>query len=77
MTFYAIQFDSSSYNNFIVLFPYFLLFLTVFFTIHIEIEHARLKIALTIPAGAPVTVGNVLIEMLPVVTDKTINYLSK
>ena len=60
-----------------MLFPYFLLFLTVFFTIHIEIEYARLKIALTIPAGAPVTVGNDLIEMLPVVTDKTINYLPK
>ena len=32
---------------------------------------------LIIPAGAPITVANDTIEMLPVVTDKTINDLSK
>ena len=42
-----------------------------------EIENARLKLALTIPAGAPITVSNDAIEMLLVVTDKTINDLSK
>ena len=38
--------------------------------IPVEIENARLKLALTIPTGAPM-------EKLPVVTDKTINDLSK
>ena len=46
------------------------MFLTVFFTIPVKIEDARIKLALTIPTGAPM-------EMLPVVTDKTINALSK
>ena len=36
-----------------------------------EIENARLKLALTIPTGAPITVSNDAIEMLLVVTDKT------
>ena len=39
--------------------------------IPVEIENARLKLALTIPAGAPMTVADDAIEMLPVVTDKT------
>ena len=42
-----------------------------FFTIPIEIENARLKHALVIPTGAPMTVANDGIEILPVVTDKT------
>ena len=57
----------------------FFLFLVVFssyFTIPLEIENARLKLALTIRAGAPVTVKNDAIEMLPVVTNKTFNGLS-
>ena len=41
--------------------------------IPVEIENARLKLALTIPTGAPMTVANDAIEMLPVVTDKTMN----
>ena len=45
--------------------------------IPVEIENARLKLALTIPASAPITVVNDEIEMLPVVTDKKINDLSK
>ena len=45
--------------------------------ISVEIENARLKLVLTIPTGAPITVANDAIEMLPVVTDKTINDLSK
>ena len=47
-----------------------------FFEIFIEIENARLKLGLTIPRGAPITVANDAIEILPVVTDKTINDLS-
>ena len=45
--------------------------------IPVEIENARLKLTLTIPAGAPITVAIDAIEMLAVVTDKTINDLSK
>ena len=59
---------------------FFFLILVVFknfFTISVEIENARLKLALAIRAGAPVTVRNDAIEMLPVVTDKTINDSSK
>ena len=48
-----------------------------FFTIPVEIEHARLKLAIAIPTGASITVTKDAIEMLPVVTDKTINDLSK
>ena len=45
--------------------------------VHVEIENPRLKLALTIPTGAPITVKNDAIEMLPVVTDKKINDFSK
>ena len=45
--------------------------------IPVKIENARLKLALTITTGAPITVANDAIEMLPVDTDKTINDLSK
>ena len=48
-----------------------------FFTIPVEIEDAILKPALTVPTDAPMTVASDAIEMLPVVTDKTINDLSK
>ena len=43
----------------------------------VEIENARLKLALIIPIGAPMAVANDAIEMLPVLTDKTINNLAK
>ena len=45
--------------------------------IPVELENARLKLALTTPASAPITVVNDEIEMLPVVTDKKRNNLSK
>ena len=63
-----------------ILLCFFFLFLVVFnrfFIIPVKIENARLKPALTIPTGAPRTVGNDTLEILPVVTDKTINNLSK
>ena len=59
---------------------FFFLFLVVFnsfFTIPVKIKNARLKLALAIPMVAPITAANNAIEMLPVVTDKTINNLSK
>ena len=43
----------------------------------VDIENARLKLALAIPQGAPTTVANDAIEMLSLVADKTIKDLSK
>ena len=54
-----------------------MLFLTGFFTVSVEIDNSRLKLALTIAIGASITVANNVIEMLPFVTDKTINDLRK
>ena len=48
----------------------FLVVFNTFFTIPVKLENERLKIPLTIPIGAPVTVANDPIEMLPVVTEK-------
>ena len=45
--------------------------------IPVEIENVRLKLALAILTGAPITVANNAIEMQPVVIDKIINDLSK
>ena len=58
-----------------ILLCFFFLFLVIFnsfFMIPVKIKKARLKLALTIPTGVPVTVANDAIELLPVVTDKTI-----
>ena len=43
----------------------------------VEIKNARLKLALAISTGAPMTIANDGIEMLLVVTYKRINDLSK
>ena len=55
----------------------FVLFFNYFFTIPVEIENARLKLALAILTGTPITAANDAIEMLPLVADKTIKDLSK
>ena len=52
-------------------------FFNSFFVFTLKIENARLKLALTIPTGVPITVPNDAIEIPAVVTDKTINDLSK
>ena len=44
----------------------------MFFTIPVKIEDASLNLPLTIPTGAPITIGNDGIEMLPAVTDKNL-----
>ena len=50
---------------------FFLVVFDSFFIIPVEIENARLKLALTILASAPMTVANDAIEKLLIVTDKT------
>ena len=64
-------------NIIILLWFYFLVSVafSIFFTIPVEIENAKLKLVLAIPTGAQITVANVDIEMVPVVTDKAINNL--
>ena len=42
-----------------------------------DIENARVKFALAIPTSASITVANNAIEMLPLVTYKTIKDLPK
>ena len=66
--------------NITILLCFFFLFhvvLNSFFTIPVKIGNERLKLALVIPTGAPITVANDAMVKLPVVTDKTINDLSK
>ena len=48
-----------------------------FFTNPVVIENAWLQLAHITPTGAPIAVANDAIDMLPVASDKTINYLSK
>ena len=48
-----------------------------FFTSPVDNENVRLRLALAIPTGVPITVANDAIEMLPLVADKTIKDLSK
>ena len=63
-----------------ILLCFFFLFLVVFknFFINLEvIENARPQLASILPVGAPITVANDAIEMLPANIDKTFNDLSK
>ena len=60
-----------------MLFFLFIVAFNSFFMVHVEIENPRLKLALAIPTGAPITVANDTIKMLHVVTDKKINDFSK
>ena len=48
-----------------------------FFTVPVVIENAKLKFALAIHTGAPVTVANNAIEILGLLADKTIKDLLK
>ena len=58
----------------------FLLFFVAFnnfFTSPVHNENARLRLALVIPIGAPITLAKDAIESPSLVTDKTIKDLSK
>ena len=66
--------------NITILLCFFLLFrvdFNIFFTMPVDIEKVRLKLALAILAGAPITIENDGIEMLQFVANKTIKDLSK
>ena len=61
--------------NIIILLCFFFLSRVVFnsfFTIPVASENVRLRLALAIPTGVPITVANDVIEILPLVADKTI-----
>ena len=60
-----------------MLFFLFLVAFNNFFTSPVHNENARLRPALVIPIGAPITVAKDATETLPLVTDKTIKDLSK
>ena len=53
------------------------MFLKTFFTNPDVIENVKPQLAPIIPAGAPITVANDSIEMLPDDIDKTFNGLKK
>ena len=53
----------------------FLVVFNNFFTSPVDKKNVRLRLALAIPTGVPITAANNAIEMLPVVADKTIKYL--
>ena len=48
-----------------------------FLKLPVVIKNAKLKLALTIPTGDPITAANDAIDILPLVADKTIKELSK
>ena len=65
--------------NITILLCFFLLFLVAFnnfFTNPVRNENTRLRLALAIPIGIPVTVVSDTIDMPPLVTDKPIKDLS-
>ena len=62
---------------FLCFFFFFFIVFNNFFTSPVGSENARLKLALAIPTGVPITVANDAIEMLPLPANKTIKDLSK
>ena len=60
-----------------MLFFFFRVVFNNFLTIPVVTENAKLKIALAISAGAPITVANIAIEMVSLGAGKTIQDLSE
>ena len=48
-----------------------------FFTSSVDNENVRLRLALAIPTGVQITVSNDAIEMLPLVSEKTIKIIKR
>ena len=64
----------------IFLLCFFFLFRVVFnsfFTIPVDNENVALRLTLAIPTGVPITVANYAIEILPLISDKTIKDLNR
>ena len=59
-----------------MLFLFFLVIVNNFLIIPVDREKIKVKLALTIPSGAPTIVVNEIIDTSPVVTLKTIQILS-
>ena len=76
-TFCAINLLLANLTILLCFFFFFCVVFNNFFTIPVKIENERLKLALAIHTGAQITAANDAVVVLPVVTDKTINDLSK
>ena len=59
------------------LFLLFLVVFNIFFTSPVDNENVRLRIALAIPTGVPITVANDATEILSLAADKSVKDLSK
>ena len=59
-----------------MLFLFFFVIFNNFFIIPVVIEKIKVKLALTIPTGAPITLVNEISDTPPVVALKTIKILS-
>ena len=55
----------------------FLVILNIFFIIPVVKENTRLKLALAIPTGAAIILAKEIIDIPPLVADKTIKVLSE
>ena len=75
-TFNTIEFTFSQHKDFIMLLLFFLVIFNNFFTIPVVKEKIKVKLALAIPTGAPMTLVNETIDTPPVVALKTIKMLS-
>ena len=58
-------------------FYFFIFCCFIFFISPVDNENIRLRLVLTIPTRAPITLANDTIETLPFAADKTIKDLSK
>ena len=76
-TFYVFNLLLASITILLCFSFFFLIVFKNFFTNPDVIENVRPQLAPIIPAGAPITVANDAIEMLPDNIDKTFNNLSK
>ena len=66
----------ASTNSLLCFFFLFLVISTTFFTIPVARENTRVKLALAVPAVAPITLAKEIIDTLSLAADKTIRALS-
>ena len=70
-------FNLASITILVCFFFFFFIIFNNYFTIPVVIGNTKLKLALAIPTGAPITVTNDTMEMLALDADKTIKDRSK